>query len=85
MAGNTRFVYADSQLVKTIADPDSVRLKVCPMITRQEHEAEEYAEHERVVGGVTFAPVEVSMDRVAVNRLIADLKAMRNRTFGKDS
>jgi hypothetical protein len=74
MGNDQAYVYGNSGspgAMKIIADPASVRVKMCPVTgpdTINEVEG----------------TVEVDLDRAAVNRAIRDLRKMRDRVFGPD-
>lgn len=72
MGNDQAYIYASNQMaVKLIADPDSVRLKLCPI------DADGFMTE---VGGT----LEADLTRDDINRTIRELKRLRTRVFGRD-
>lgn len=61
-------------MLKVIADPDSVRVKMCPMIGDEPGGSIDEVEN----------AISIDLDRRTVNRLIRDLRKMRDRVFEAD-
>lgn len=78
MGSNTAFIYGDEEsgLIKVIADPSNVRVKLCPQRVDPATEDERFDEGTHSVSS--------NLDRRSVNRLIKDLRIMRDRVFGRD-
>lgn len=78
MGSNTAFIYGDDEsgLIKVIADLGSVRVKVCPQRVDPATEDDRFDEGTHSVSS--------NLDRAGVNRLITDLRKMRDRVFGGD-
>lgn len=72
MGNNQAYIYASNQMaVKLIADPGSVRLKLCRIA--------DDGKMQEVDG-----TLEADLTRHDLNRTIKELRRLRDRVFGKD-
>jgi hypothetical protein len=75
MVSNQKYVYGPTSLVKIVSYPGSVRVKICPKIEEDGDGPDLYDEVEGYVS--------VELDWFGVNLLMRELRAMRDKTFGK--
>ena len=76
MGSNTQYVYSREAMLKIISDPGSVRIKICPKI---EQEGDGPVEYDEVIESRSF----VLDDWFSANLLLKEIRAMRDRTWGK--
>jgi hypothetical protein len=77
-ASDTKMVHTARALVKVIRDPDAVRLKLCPRFDVDGGDSRALPEYDEGHGAV-----ETNLDWREINLLIKELRAMRDRTFGR--
>jgi hypothetical protein len=70
MGNDQEYIYGERTMLKLIADPDGVRLKLCPK--------------NGALWDETGNTLEISLNRRQVNMLIRMSRKLRDRVFGRD-